>query len=144
MTARFINILSEEQTWQLHALYQHEWWSQDRTLEETRRMLSGGSLVFGLAHPENGALLAFARVITDHVFKGLLFDVIVHPDHRGDGLGSALMRHIFSHPVLLGVKHLELYCLPERAGYYEALGFSADVLKDLILMRRIQVTDLPP
>ena len=30
-----------------------------------------------------GHLVGFARVLTDTVYKALIFDVIIHPDHRG-------------------------------------------------------------
>ncbi len=136
MTPVFLQVLDESLTLQLHTLYQNEWWSRGRTLEETRRLVTGGSLLFALVSEESRELIAFARVITDGVFKAFLFDVIVHPGHRSAGLGRLLMDRIFSHPVIRGVRHLELYCQPDRVTYYEALGFSSNPQRELVLMRR--------
>ena len=97
-----------------------------RTLDETRGVVKHSDFVFAFVD-EGGRLVAFARVITDRVFKALVFDVIVAPDRRGDGLGRMLVDHIVTHPVIAGVKHLELYCLPELVPFYEAMGFSTDV-----------------
>ena len=130
-----LNALSEAQTRQLHSLFQHEWWSAGRSLADVQTMLQHSDLVFAIAAPGTHELLAFARVLTDRVFKALVLDVVVHPDHRSAGLGSFLMEHIMAHPVLSGVCHIELYCLPERAEFYQRLGFTSK-LGDLHFMRR--------
>ena len=138
MTPVLIHTLTEEQALQLHALYQDEWWSRGRTRAEVHRLLAGDSLLFALCEGESGTLLAFARVLTDGVFKALLFDVIVHPAHRGAGLGRLLMSHILGHPVISQVRHVELYCRPDRTSYYGEFGFTDDAQKEMVLMRRTQ------
>jgi predicted GNAT family N-acyltransferase len=130
-----VHALSEAQTIQLHALYQQEWWSAGRTLDEVREMLAHTSVVLGVVQADTQELLAFARVLTDGVFKAFLFDVIVQSAHRGTGIGTFLMAKLAEHPVLARVKHIELYCLPERKAFYQRHGFSAE-LGELVLMRK--------
>lgn len=132
---RVVNALSEAQTEQLHTLYQREWWSAGRSLADVRTMLQRCDFIFGVTDPASRQLLAFARVLTDHVFKAVLFDVIVHPDHRSAGLGSFLISHITAHPVLSRVRHIELFCRPELEAFYRRHGFTAE-LGELIQMRR--------
>jgi predicted GNAT family N-acyltransferase len=79
--------------------------------------------------------VAFGRVLTDGVFKALVFDVIVAPDVRGAGLGHALIRHIVADPQLSAVRDIELYCREELIPFYERLGFSVD-LPEVRFMRR--------
>ena len=131
----FTDRLEERHVHELHALYQNEWWTRGRTLDETRRVVEHSDLVFAFLDETDGHLVAFARVITDRVFKALVFDVIVAPERRGDGLGPRLLDRILTHPVLTDVKHLELYCLPELVPFYEQLGFSTE-LGGVRLMRR--------
>ena len=69
----------------------------------------------------------FARVLTDFIFKAIIFDVIVSKPYRNKGLGNQLMDQILKHPNLQSVKHFELYCLPEMVQYYEKYNFSGDV-----------------
>ena len=134
-TTPVLNALSEAQAEQLHSLYQREWWTVGRSLADVRTMLQHSDFVFAFAAPDTQELLAFARVLTDHVFKALVLDVIVHPDHRSAGLGSFLMALIIARPVLSRVRHLELYCLPEHADFYQRHGFTSE-LGELHLMRR--------
>ena len=116
----------EQQINDLHKLYQREWWTQGRTLAETRQCVEGSQICIGVVDDDD-ALQGFSRVLTDYTFKALIFDVIVWERHRGTGLGDELMGLILSHERLSRVKHFELYCLAELYGFYEYFGFSPDV-----------------
>lgn len=118
---------------QLHALYQQEWWTKGRSLENTRRGIEGSQICIGITD-ENNDLQGFSRVLTDFIFKALLFDIIVAKTYRGKGLGDQLMSAIRTHPKLKTVKHFELYCLPELAQFYRKYGFTNDV-DDIQLMK---------
>jgi GNAT superfamily N-acetyltransferase len=130
-----IHTLDDRQIEQLHKLYQAEWWTRGRSLEDTHRCVRGSQVCVGLVDP-GGNLIAFARVITDYTFKAIIFDVIVSRDARKGGLGSALMKAITGHEKLRHIKHIELYCLPELFAFYQRNGFSEN-LGGLQLMRLI-------
>ena len=130
--------LDERSVRDLVELYQGEWWTKDRSLRDVRAMLERSDLVFGIVDPSSGRLIGFARVLSDFVFKALVFDVIVAPSHRGRGVGDALMRRILAHPRLRSVRHVELYCLPELEAFYRRCGFTPDV-GGVRLMRRASV-----
>lgn len=130
-----IERLTECQIQDLHALYQGEWWSRDRTPEQTRRVVEHSDLTLGYVEAETGKLVAFARVLTDRVFKAFIFDVIVAPSQRGTGLGRQLVEALLAHPVLAEVEHVELYCLPELVPFYQQWGFTEE-LGAIRLLRR--------
>jgi ribosomal protein S18 acetylase RimI-like enzyme len=130
----FVKNLSVQQKAQLQAFYQGEWWTKDRTIDQVEEMLKQ-SLVFALVREPSNDLAAFARVLTDGVFKALIFDVIVAPAFRGRGLGDRLMQRIVNDPRLSKVRHLELYCLPDLVPFYERTNFSPKVA-GVTLMRR--------
>ncbi len=134
-TYTFPTTLDERLVRELHTLYQGEWWSRDRSLGEVRRMVEHSDVFFAICDESTGRLIAFARVLTDRVFKALVFDVIVAPERRNEGLGRLLMDRIVEHPSLEAVRHIELYCLPDMVPFYEKWGFSAEV-SGVTLMRR--------
>ena len=135
MSLMEVSSLTEEQVRQLHAMYQQEWWTKDRALADVRVMLRHTDYVFGACEPGSRRLAAFARVLTDRVYKAFVFDLIVARDFRRKGIGSRLVRRILEHPDLRSVRHFEVACLPELAPYYRSLGFSTEV-GGLLLMRR--------
>ena len=119
---------------QLYQLYQDEWWTKGRSLEETAAGLAGSQIKIGMVDSE-GRLCGFVRVLTDYVFKAVIFDLLVSPGSREKGVGARLMEAVKLHPRLAGVRHFELYCLPELVSYYERHGFS-DKVEGVRLMRR--------
>lgn len=115
------------------ALYRNEWWTRERTLEETRAGLAGSAVV--LVARDGRRLVGLARVLSDFVWKALVFDVVVSPAARGRGIGERLLEAVLAHPRLADVRHFELYCRPEMEPFYERFGFSAEV-SGVRLMRR--------
>jgi predicted GNAT family N-acyltransferase len=108
----------------LMELYRHEWWTNARQEVDVERMLQHTDLVVGVCTEPDGQLVGFARVLTDRVYKALIFDVIVAQAHRSTGLGRRLVQYVLDHPMLADVTHIELYCKPELIPYYEKWGFS--------------------
>ncbi|WP_210402402.1 GNAT family N-acetyltransferase [Nautilia sp. PV-1] len=115
----------------LMALYKNEWWSDKRSKDDVIKMLQNTTFVFGIVKDDK--LIAFCRVLSDLVYKALIFDVIVDKNYRGEGVSKILLNEVFNHPKLRNVAGFELYCLEEMKDYYEKLGFKK---LDLILMKR--------
>ncbi len=117
---------TQERLTQLHSLFMHTWWAKERSLEQTSRCVKGSQLCVGIVDDDNN-LVAFARVVSDYIVKAIIFDVIVCPTQRANGLGKKLITEIQNHPTLRDVQTFELYCLPEMDAYYKKFGFSSDV-----------------
>ncbi|MBE9032736.1 GNAT family N-acetyltransferase [filamentous cyanobacterium LEGE 11480] len=131
--------LTDSQISELHQLYRQEWWTESRTIEETKSCIEGSQICIGLVD-EAESLIGFARILTDYTFKALIFDVIVSKSSRKLGLGDRLMKLIQNHPALSKVQHFELYCLPEMFAFYQKYGFSEQVGK-IQLMRQTCLPD---
>jgi GNAT superfamily N-acetyltransferase len=108
MNVRQIESLSDEQREELYHLFQDEWWTEGRDRETIETMCSESDLLVAFCDDETDDLVAFARVLTDTVYKALIFDVVVAPAYRGEGLGSLLMDAIVEHPELAAVDQFEL------------------------------------
>ncbi len=122
-----IETLTDRHKSQLWDLYRGEWWSADRTLQDTHDIIAGSSINFGIVDLTQDRLVAYSRVLTDYIRKALIYDVIVAPTHRGLHLGARQMDRILSHPKLARVAHFELGCKPDLVAFYERWDFSADL-----------------
>jgi GNAT superfamily N-acetyltransferase len=121
---RFVEQIDDRLRRDLMELYRHEWWTDQRRDEDVARMLQHTDLVVGVCTDPGGQLVGFTRVLTDRVFKAVIFDVIVAREHRGAGLGKGLLDYVLDHPMVAGVRHVELYCKPEMIPFYEQWGFT--------------------
>lgn len=120
---RVISELNEQQILELTDLYRNEFWSGKRTQPDVAKMLAASDIVIGLVD-ECDRLVGFTRVLTDFVYRGVIFDVIVKPSHRERGLGKKLLDLVIDHPQLRSIEYLGLYCLPEMVPFYERWGFT--------------------
>ncbi len=89
---QFVNRLTCAHIEQLWRMYQGEWWSRGRNLNDVRRAVEHSDLICAYCDPATGRLAAFARVLTDFVYKAVIFDVIVDRPVRRLGLGRMLPR----------------------------------------------------
>jgi len=105
---------------ELQSLYLFTKWGRSRSLEQIAKMLNGTSMCFSVRH--EGRLVAFCRVMTDFVFRGSLWDILVHPDHQGKGLGSQLLRYALQHPAINSLPIILTYT-SELVDFCAKLGF---------------------
>ena len=128
-----IATLSESQITELCQMYQQEWWSQGRKQKDVEKMLEHSDVIIALCDPKTLQLVAFARIITDFVYRGFILDVIVTSAYRGQGLGRKLLEAIVNHPPIKEVETLILFCQPNMVEFYQKWGFSEEI-EDIRLM----------
>ena len=119
-----LSTLTDTHIAQLYQLYQHEWWSQGRQLSDIQTMLHHSDYIFGIGESQAQRLVAFARVLSDRIYRAIVFDVIVAADCRGQGVGALLLEQIVQHPELSKIECIHLFCLPELIPFYQRFGFA--------------------
>ncbi len=123
---KIIYNFSENHVKQVYQLYKEVWWGEERSIEDTIKCVKGSQICIGILDNDEN-LIGFTRVISDFIYKAIIFDVIVSVEHKSNGLGKELMNLVKAHEKLKRVKHFELYCLPEMVPFYTGFGFSTDV-----------------
>lgn len=113
-------VLGPDDAPDLRSLYETYGWWADRGEEEIRRAVAGTDETIGLQ--DDDELVASARVLTDYAYYGMIFDVIVRADRRGEGFGRDLMAAVVAHPPLSGIP-LTLLAREGLVEFYESCGF---------------------
>ena len=137
MAVRRVEDWTDELIAELVELYRATWWTAGRTPADVRRMLEGSDVVIGFQAEADERLIAFARALSDGVYKALVFDVIVTEAWQGTGLGRRLIDAVLAHPRVASVRHVELYCRAEMLPFYDRWDF-ADTRDEMHLLRRQQ------
>lgn len=70
-------------------------------------------------------LVGFARAVSDGVMYAAVYDVIVHPDYRSQGIGKALVQDITRQCKDAGVFSVHLFAAEGTEPFYNKLGFQA-------------------
>ena len=71
-------------------------------------------------------LVGLARATSDRAFNATIWDVLVHPDWQGLGLGRALVERTTAALLAAGVGTVTLFAAADAVDFYEALGYEAD------------------
>lgn len=102
-----------------HRMLTESYWTPGITRERIEHGATHSTLVIG-AYFE-GRMVGFARVVSDRLRFAYLCDVIVHEDHRGKGLGRAMVSFAMEQPDLDRCRWL--LATKDAHGVYEKLGF---------------------
>lgn len=105
----------------IHAYLARSYWSPGIPREIVARAVRN-SLCFGAYERRTGKQVGLTRVVTDHATFAYLCDVYVLEEHRGQGLGKAMMRAAMAHPALAGARRAML-ATRDAHGLYRQCGF---------------------
>ena len=120
---------------ELANLYRFTRWGRSRSTEDIARMLEGTSMCFSVRH--EGHLVAFCRILTDFVYRGSLWDIMVHPDHQGKRVGTAMLQYALDHPAIRSIPLLLTYTR-ELAPFLSPHGFAPREGALMLLRRPIE------
>ncbi|NET30507.1 MAG: GNAT family N-acetyltransferase [Cyanothece sp. SIO1E1] len=71
-------------------------------------------------------LIGFSRATSDHAFNATIWDVVVHPDFQGKGLGKKLMKQLIKKLRNEDISNITLFADPQVVDFYKQLGFMQD------------------
>lgn len=104
----------------IHAVLTNTYWSPGIPRDVVARACANS--MCAIARDEKGAVIGFARLVTDKATFAWLCDVIVMPGKQGKGLGRALVQTFQQHPDLQGLRRW-LLGTKDAHGVYAPLGF---------------------
>lgn len=128
---QWVDWLQRSQTEKLAAMLSECYWARGRTAHQQWRLNCESQVTLAKCRGED--VLAFCRVNVTGPRNGYLSDVVVHPDHRGRGLGSELMERLLRHPRIAGIRRLIL-STQDQAHFYQRFGFVTKFETDTVFM----------
>jgi aralkylamine N-acetyltransferase len=99
-----------------------------RPFKKVKTAIEHSFLIISLFHikDNNNILIGFARATSDHAFNATIWDVVVHPEFQGKGLGRILMDQIIRQLKYADITTITLFADPQVLMFYKNLGFLAD------------------
>jgi GNAT superfamily N-acetyltransferase len=104
----------------VHGFLSTSYWAPGIPREVVAQSIAG-SLNLGV-YAADGAMVAFARMVTDRATFAWLADVFVLESHRGHGLGRFVVSTLLEHPELKGVRRFML-ATADAHELYRSYGF---------------------
>lgn len=118
---RFSDVRSQVDLKQLLELFKlAAFWAQNRTLEDLAIAVANSDPVISVW--DNDRLIGFSRATSDCVYRATIWDVVIHPEYRGLGLGRKMIETLVAHPRVNRVERVYLLTTYQQ-GFYTRLGF---------------------
>ncbi|NJL88856.1 MAG: GNAT family N-acetyltransferase [Coleofasciculaceae cyanobacterium SM2_1_6] len=105
-------------------------WAQSRSIEDLQIAVANSEPVISLWDAQT--LIGFARATSDGIYRATIWDVIIHPDYQGQGLGSKLVETVLSHPKMQRVERIYLTTTHQQT-FYEKIGFQSNPTTTMVL-----------
>jgi ribosomal protein S18 acetylase RimI-like enzyme len=114
-------------------------WAKSRSIEDLQIAVANSEPVISLWDAQT--LIGFARATSDGIYRATIWDVIIHPDYQGQGLGSKLVETVLSHPKMQRVERIYLTTTHQQT-FYEKIGFQGNPTTTMVLYN--QPLSAPP
>lgn len=108
-------------------------WAKNRTLEEINIAINNSNPVVSVW--DHQRLIGSARATSDGIYRATIWDVVIHPDYQGYGLGSKLVETLISHPHLSRVERVYLTTTHQQK-FYQKIGFRENSTTTMVLYNR--------
>jgi GNAT superfamily N-acetyltransferase len=110
---------------QYSALFETTGWNREygASPEELARAVANSQCVVAAYHGER--LVGFGRVLTDGVLHAMIYEMIVHPDLQGQGIGTEILQRLVQWCHDAHIRDIQLFCARGKRSFYEKNGFAS-------------------
>ncbi len=132
---QYTQVFTPDQLTQLCDLFKlAAFWATERRPSEMARAIANSKPVVTAWDDEK--LIGFSRATTDGVFRATIWDVVIHPDYRGAGLGRRLVETLIAHPHMNKVERTYLMTTHQQS-FYERIGFEENSTTTMVLHNQL-------
>lgn len=118
----------------VQALFQvAAFWATDRRPEDWAVAIANSRPVVTVW--DSDRLIGFARATSDGIYRATIWDVVIHPNYQGAGLGRKLVETVLTHPHVNRVERVYLMTTQQQP-FYERIGFAENPSTTMVIYNR--------
>ena len=108
-------------------------WAKDRSIHDLKKCLSNSDAIISLW--SGTEIVGFGRALSDGVFRGVLWDIVIDKNHQGKGYGRLIVKNLLNTKKLRNTKKIYLMTTNKRK-FYSQTDFK-EVISQNLLIREI-------
>ena len=114
-------------------LDRNAFWAKDRTINDLRKCLANSDIIISIwSHDE---LVGFGRALSDGIYRGVLWDIVIDQNHQGKGYGRMIVKNILESKQIKNTKKIYLMTTSKKL-FYSQIDFK-EVSSQSLLVREI-------
>ena len=114
-------------------LDKNAFWAQSRSINDLKKCLANSNVIISLWVGKE--IVGFGRALTDGIYRGVLWDIVIDQNHQNKGYGSLIVKNLLSSKKIKKTKKLYLMTTNKKL-FYSQFGFK-EVTSQNLLIREI-------
>ena len=108
-------------------------WAKNRTINDLKKCLANSDVIISLW--VGNEIVGFGRALTDGVYRGVLWDIVIDQNHQGKGFGKLIVNNLLSSKEIKNTKKIYLMTTNKKL-FYSQIDFE-EVTSQNLFMREI-------
>ena len=109
---------------------QAAFWARERTIKDLKTAVLNSNPVVTIW--DDQTMIGFCRGTSDGVYRATIWDVVIHKEYQGLGLGRKLVETALSHPLMSQVERVYLMTTYQQK-FYQKIGFQENQSTTMVL-----------
>ena len=108
-------------------------WAKNRKINDLKKCLASSDVIVSLW--VDNEIVGFGRALTDGIYRGVLWDIVIDQNHQGKGYGKLIVNNLLSNKKIRNTKKLYLMTTNKKL-FYSQFNFK-EVTSQNLLIREI-------
>ena len=96
-------------------LDRNAFWAQSRTIHDLKKCLANSDVIVSLW--VGNEIVGFGRALTDGIYRGVLWDIVIDQNHQGKGFGTLIVKKLLSSKNIKNTKKIYLMTTNKKLFY---------------------------
>ena len=113
-------------------LDRNTFWAKSRTISDLKKCLANSDVIISLW--VGNEIVGFGRALTDGIYRGVLWDIVIDKNHQGKGFGTLIVNNLLSSKKIKNTKKLYLMTTNKK-NFYSQFNFEEVTSQDLMIRK---------
>ena len=105
-------------------------WAKNRTIKDLKKCLAKSDVVISIW--VGNEIVGFGRALTDGIYRGVLWDIVIDHNHQGKGFGKLIVNNLLSSKEIKNTKKIYLMTTNKKL-FYSQFDFKEVTTQNLLI-----------
>ena len=111
-------------------LNNNAFWAKNRSINDLKKCLANSDVVISLWFGDE--IIGFGRALTDGIYRGILWDIVIDHNHQSKGLGRLIVENLLSSKKIKNTKKIYLMTTNKKL-FYSQFDLKEVTSQDLLI-----------
>ena len=111
-------------------LDRNAFWAKSRTINDLKNCLANSDVIVSLW--VGNEIVGFGRALTDGIYRGVLWDIVIDQNHQGKGFGTLIVKNLLSSKEIINTRKIYLMTTNKKL-FYSQMDFKGVTSQNLLI-----------